>query len=264
MKAEEGQATSFWDHLEALRWTIFRSLIALVVFAVVGFALMPTLFDTVIMAPCRSDFFLYKYLCQLSSHINSMWIPDFCGDDFHVDVINIQLASQFFTHMSTSFYFALLCTFPYLLYEIWKFVAPALYPHEKKNVVWVFLFGSLLFFVGCLVGYFVVFPMTLRFLASYQLSTLIANQISLDSYMNNFLMLIMIMGIVFELPVLSWFLSKIGILKKSFFKQYRRYAVVILLVAAAVITPSGDPFTLMVVFLPLYLLYEMSAVLVKK
>ncbi len=223
---------------------------------------MPYLFDQVIMAPCHSDFVLYRYLCKVSSKLTLL--PDFCNQDFQVSIINIRLASQFLTHMRTSFWFALILTFPYLIFELWKFVKPALYEHEKKNVVWVFSFGTLMFFTGCLVGYLFVFPLTLRFLATYQLSPTIVNEVSLDSYMDNFIMLVFIMGAIFELPLLSWFLSKLGLLTKSFFKKYRRYAIVINLLLAAIITPSGDPFTLFVVFLPLFFLYELSALFVRK
>lgn len=258
MKNEE---MSFWDHLEAFRWTLIRSVIALFIFTIVGFAFMPYLYDSIIMAPTRSDFILYKYLCRLTSSFPLM--PDFCNDSFHVKIINIRLASQFFRHMTTSFWLALILTFPYLIYEVWRFIKPALYETEKKSVKWAFAFGTLMFFLGCAVGYCVVFPMTLRFLAEYSLSEAIENEISLDSYMDNFLTLIFVMGVVFELPLVSWFLSKIGLLNRSFFKKYRRHAVVGLLVAAAIITPSGDPFTLSVVFVPLYFLYELSSFFVK-
>ena len=257
----KNQNLSFWGHLEELRWTIVRSVIALFVFAIIGFMFMPYLFDNVILAPCHSDFFLYRYLCKISSHLSIL--PDFCNQDFQVNIINIRLASQFFTHMSTSFWLALVCTCPYLVFEIWKFVSPALYTHEKKGVRWAFLLGTIMFFIGCSVGYSTVFPITLRFLATYELSSTITNQISLDSYIDNFVMLIFIMGVVFELPLLSWLLSKLGLLRRSFFRKYRRYAIVVNLALAAVITPSGDPFTLMVVFLPLYVLYEISALFVK-
>lgn len=260
---------SFWDHLEELRWTIFRSVIALFVFAIGAFSIMPTLFDKVIMAPCTSDFIFYRWVCELnvwlcdvSPYFNIL--PEFCNDNFHVNIVTIKLASMFFTHMSTSFWLALLLTFPYLMFEVWRFVSPALYETEKKKIRWVFLFGTIMFFAGCSIGYFLVFPMTLRFLATYDLSTLIVEQVSLDSYMDNFLMLIFIMGVVFEMPLVSWLLSQMGLLHKSFFRKYRRHAVVGLLVAAAFITPSSDPFTLSIVFLPLYLLYEMSAFFVKK
>ena len=260
---------SFWDHLEALRWTLFRSILALFVFAIGSFVVMKDLFYSVITAPCRSDFIFYRVLCNLnewlcekSEYFNVL--PDFCSDNFHVEIVNIKLASQFFTHMTTSFWLALVLTFPYLMYEIWKFIRPALYDNEKKNIRWVFLFGTIMFFCGCAVGYFMVFPMTLRFLATYQLSVDIKEQVSLDSYMDNFLMLIFVMGIVFEMPLVSWLLSKLGLLNRSFFHKYRRHAVVGLLVAAAFITPSSDPFTLSIVFFPLYGLYELSAFFVKK
>ncbi|MDD6210865.1 MAG: twin-arginine translocase subunit TatC [Bacteroidales bacterium] len=257
----EQEEMSFWDHLEELRWTLFRSILALFIFTIAGFAVMPYLFDNVVMAPCRSDFVLYKYMCMISSRFTVL--PDFCNENFHVDIINIKLASQFFTHMTSSFWFALLLTFPYLVFEVWRFISPALYENEKKNVRWVFLFGTIMFFVGCTLGYLMVFPLTLRFLATYELSSTIANQISLDSYMSNFTTLILIMGLVFELPLVSWLLSQLGLLNKRFFREYRRYAIVILLTAAAFITPSGDPFTLAVVFFPLYFLYELSAFFVK-
>lgn len=258
---EDNKEMTFWDHLEDFRWTLIRSLGALIIFAIIGFAFMPYLYDKVVMAPTRSDFFLYQYICKISSVISIL--PDFCNKDFHVDIINIKLASQFFRHMTTSFWLALILTFPYLVFEVWRFISPALYQEEKKSMRLVFVFGTVMFFIGCAVGYSLVFPMTLRFLADYQLSESIINQISLDSYMDNFLMLIFVMGIVFELPLVAWLLSKLGFLNRSFFKKYRRHAIVGLLVAAAIITPSGDPFTLSVVFFPLYFLWELSSFFVK-
>jgi sec-independent protein translocase protein TatC len=159
---------------------------------------------------------------------------------------------------------ALLLTFPYLVFEVWKFVSPALYPNEKKSVRWVFSFGTVMFFIGCAVGYFLVFPLSLRFLVFYDISEVLDDQVSLESYIDSFLLLIFIMGVCFELPLLSWLLSQIGLLKRSFFKRFRRHAIVVLLIAAALITPSGDPFTLSIVFFPLYGLYELSAFFVKK
>ena len=173
------------------------------------------------------------------------------------------IRDRFLTHISTSFWFALVLIFPYLTFEIWRFVQPALFDNEKKSVGLAFAFGTFMFFLGCAVGYFLVFPFTFRFLTEYQLSPLITNQISLTSYMGNFLMLIFVMGIVFELPLLAWLLSKLGLVTKTFFRKYRKHAVVVLLVLSAVITPTGDPFTLMIVFLPLYLLYELSIKIVR-
>lgn len=253
---------TFWDHLEALRWMLVRIISALMVFVVAGFAFIPYLFNNVVMAPSRNDFFFYRFLSKVAAASNM--VPDSLNQPFHVDIINIKLSSQFFLHMSLSLWLALLITFPYIVYEIWKFVCPALYDNERNSVRFTFLFGTVMFFVGCVVGYSVVFPLTLRFLYTYQISPDITNQLSLDSYMNNFLMLIFMMGIVFELPLISMLMSKIGFLDRSFFSRYRRHAVVVCLVMAAVITPSADPFTLFAVFLPMYVLWELSYFLVRK
>lgn len=254
---------TFWDHLEVLRWSLFRVVIVLFVAIVLCFIAMPHVFDEFILGPTDGDFFLYRWLSAIGGSGNR-FMPDFSNDDFHVDIININVASQFLTHMSTSVWFALLLTFPYLIFEIWKFVRPALFPNEKKGVKRAFFFGSCLFYIGCAIGYIIVFPLTFRFLTQYQVGDAIVNQISLNSYMSNFLTLVFVMGLVFEIPILAWILSTMGLLHKSFLKQYRRIAIVVLLVVAALITPSGDPFTLSVVFLPLYLLYELSILVVKE
>ena len=246
----------FWDHAEALRGVLLRMAALLIVLTVGLFAAMPYIFDSVILAPCRGDSVLYRWLDRLSA---TPLLPGNGGEDFEVQLINIRLASQFFIHMSTSFWLAVVVAFPMCVYLLWGFVAPGLYEEEKRGVRGAFLAGNLMFFLGVATGYFLVFPLTLRFLAGYQLSELIPNQISLDSYMDNFMMLILVMGMVFELPLVAWLLGKAGVVSRELFGRYRRHAVVALLVVAAVITPTGDPFTLMVVFLPLYLLWELSA-----
>lgn len=252
---------TFWDHLEALRWMLVRVFSALGIFIIGGFAFIPWIFEHVIMAPIDNQFFLYRWLAKMSEQVAIM--PDDLTRPFHVSIINIRLSSQFFLHMSLSFWLALLITFPYLVYEVWKFICPALYENERKSMRFTFVFGTVMFFIGCVVGYSVVFPLTLRFLYNYQLSASISNQLSLDSYMDNFLMLVFMMGIVFELPLVSMLLGKVGILHRGFFSTYRSHAVVALLVVAAFITPSSDPFTLMAVFIPIYILWELSAFLVK-
>lgn len=252
---------TFWDHLEALRWMLVRVFSALGIFIIGGFAFIPWIFEHVIMAPIDNQFFLYRWLAKMSETVAIM--PDDLTRPFHVSIINIRLSSQFFLHMSLSFWLALLITFPYLVYEVWKFICPALYENERKSMRFTFVFGTVMFFIGCVVGYSVVFPLTLRFLYNYQLSASISNQLSLDSYMDNFLMLVFMMGIVFELPLVSMLLGKVGILHRGFFSTYRRHAVVALLVVSAFITPSSDPFTLMAVFTPIYILWELSAFLVK-
>jgi sec-independent protein translocase protein TatC len=175
----------------------------------------------------------------------------------------LKLTSQFLIHIQTSFTFAFIIGFPYLLFEIWKFIAPALYDKEKQSFRVAFSFASVLFYSGLSVGYFLVFPITLRFLNDYQISNLVVNQLSLDSYISTFVSMNLIMGIVFELPMLALILSKLGLIKRSFFKKWRKHAIVVLLVVAAIITPTGDPFTLTIVALPLYILYEISGLIVK-
>lgn len=251
---------TFWDHLDAMRSVLVRAAIVVTVLSVGFFTVMPDLFDRVILAPCRGDFVLYRLFNSITRL--SEWLPDFSTDGFHVELINIQLASQFFIHISTSFWLALVFSCPIILYLLWGFISPALYSTERRSVQAAFVAGNLMFFLGVAVGYFIVFPVTLRFLAEYQVSASVPNQISLDSYMDNFLMMILVMGLVFELPLLAWLLGKLGLVTRDMFRSYRRHAIVVLLVLAALITPTGDPFTLMVVFLPLYLLWEIGAMVV--
>lgn len=259
MSEEQLQEMSFWSHLDALRAVLIRIAIVVVVAAVALFIVMPSIFDAVILAPCHSDFITYRWLSGLNG-LPMMGDMHFGGDD--VKLINIQLASQLYIHMSTSCYLALVVTFPVILYLLWTFIAPALYAHERRGAVKAFLLGNVMFYVGVLVGYFSIFPVCLRFLADYHVSEMVPNQISLDSYMDTFFMLILMMGVMFEIPLLSWLLGSAGLLHRGFFSRYRRHAIVALVVAAAMITPTGDPFTLAIVFLPLYVLYELSALLV--
>ena len=253
---------SFWDHLEEFRWTLIRIIIAVVVFSVIGFIIIPFIFDSVILAPRDSDFVTYKFFDLASKYL--IFLPDFSADAFSVDIININMTTQFMTYISSSFAFGVLLTIPFILYEVWKFVKPALYENEAKGVRTAFGFGGGMFILGCLVGYFIVFPLIFRFLITFKLSSSIVNTISLDSYMSNFYTLILIMGLVFELPLVFWLLSNLGLIYRSFFKKFRRHAIVGSLVAAALITPSGDPFSLFVVTIPIYALWEISALIVKK
>lgn len=258
----EAADKSFWGHLDDLRKTLFGMAIVLAAFMAAFFFCMPWLFDHVILAPCQGDFALYRLFALISDKFPGF--PQFTTEGYQVELINLRLASQFFTHISTSFWMSLVFAFPVLLYQLWQFIRPALYEREVRGARIAFSLGTGMFYLGVLVGYFVVFPITLRFLYTYELSAAIHNQLSLDSYMSNFMMMTLIMGIAFELPLLAWVMSAIGVLRRPFFRRYRKHAVVILMILAAVITPTGDPFTLMVVFLPLYLLYELSALLVKK
>ena len=252
---------TFWDHLEVLRWALVRIVSVLAILVVLSFLAMPYIFDDFILGPTSSDFFVYRWFAAMGKTVP--FFPDFSDEGFHADIININVASQFMTHITTSFWISLVLLFPYIVYEIWKFIRPALYRSEEKAVGRAFFFGTFMFFLGCAVGYALIFPFTFRFLAEYQVSQTIVNQISLNSYMNNFLGMVFVMGVVFELPLLAWLLSGLGILHREFLQKYRRHAVVLLLVLSAVITPSGDPFSLLLVFIPLYLLYEVSVRIVR-
>ena len=244
---------TFWEHLDELRKVLFRSAIVIVAFMAVIFMAKDFVFNTVVFAPIDSDFILYRGIDKILAMMGMPQLPP-----FDLDLINIDLSAQFFIHISTTFYLSLVLSVPFIIYQLWRFVSPALYENEKRAARVAFAFSGVLFLLGVMVGYFLIFPLTLRFLGTYQVSYEVANQISLQSYISMFTWLILIMGVVFEMPSLAVILSKIGILTKEFLKKYRKHAFVVMLVLAAFITPSGDPFTLMAVGLPLYGLYELS------
>lgn len=248
---------TFWEHLDELRKVLFRSAFVVIVLMIVIFLNRNFVFDKIIFAPIDSDFILYKWFGALSVLLS---YPAIAPEPFHLNLINIELSAQFFTHVNISMTLAFILAVPYILYQLWNFVKPGLYEKEKKAINKAFGYAGILFFIGVLVGYFFVFPLTVRFLGTYQVSDWVVNQISLKSYISMFTRLILIMGIVFEMPALASILSRMGIISKSFLKKYRKHAFVFLIILAAVITPSGDAFTLFVVGAPLYLLYEFSIV----
>lgn len=252
---------TFWDHLDELRKVLIRILVVWFVLAVAYFTAMPWLFDRVILAPCSNDFIFYDLLRYIGERLDLH--DEFFTQEFHVKLVNINLAAPFLIHMSTAFWMSVVTAMPYLFYEVWRFISPALYPNEIRGVRKAMAIGTVMFFVGVLLSYFMVYPLTLRFLSTYQLSELIENQISLNSYIDNFMMLNLCMGAAFELPLVAWLLSLLGLVNKAFLRKYRRHAVVVIVILAAVITPTGDPFTLSVVAIPLYLLYELSILMIK-
>lgn len=256
-KEAQESAMSFWDHLEVLRWALFRSACVLMVILIGTFIAMPYIFDRFVLAPTSNEFFVYRWLNAIGGGVVKL------SPDFDVQIININVASQFMTHISTSISMAAVIAFPYFIWEIWKFIEPALFEEEIKHLRPAFMGGTFMFYLGCAIGYLFVFPFTFRFLVEYNLSPNITNQINLQSYIDNFTLLILVMGVVFEMPLLAWLLSLLGILKKSFLREYKRHAIVVLLITAAIITPSGDPFSLMLVFIPLYVLYELSILVVR-
>ncbi|MFV0390939.1 MAG: twin-arginine translocase subunit TatC [Paludibacteraceae bacterium] len=252
--------STFWEHLEDLRWTILRSLSVLLVLVFIGFGFKDFIFNKIILPPLNSDFYTYQFLCYLAEITN---FPKLCPESFQIQMINISLSGQFMIHMLSSLIIAVVIALPYLLFEVWKFVQPALYPNEKKSVGKVFISSSFLFYLGAAVSYFIVFPFTLRFLGTYQVSELITNQISIQSYMSTLALLVIFMGIAFELPVVIYLLSQIGLVNKEMLRSFRKYAFVVVLILAAIITPTTDPFTMLIVATPIYLLYELSILVCK-
>ena len=252
--------STFWEHLEALRWTILRSLGVLVVLVAIGFSFKDFIFNKIVRPPLTSDFHTYRFLCYLADLTK---FPALCPESFQIQMINITLSGQFMIHMLSSFMIAVIISVPYLLYESWKFIRPALYPDEKKSVGKIFLSSSVLFYLGAAISYFIIFPFTLRFLGTYQVSEVVVNQISIQSYMNTLALLVFFMGLAFELPVVMYLLSQIGVVNKQMLRTFRKYAFVVVLILAAFITPTTDPFTMMIVATPIYLLYELSIVVCK-
>ena len=234
---------TFWDHLDVLRSSLIRMGVAVVVFAVAAFLMKETLFS-VVLAPRSSDFVTYRLLGV---------------DAFSLHLMNTGLTEQFMIHMRTALYAGLLLASPYILYELFRFVSPGLY----QNAVWIVGAAYVMFLVGTLVNYFVVFPLTVRFLGTYQVSPDVANMLTIQSYVDTLLGMSLVMGVVFELPVVCAMLGRMGLINAQLMTGYRRHAIVAILVVAAIITPTTDVFTLFVVALPIYLLYEVSTVIVR-
>jgi len=245
---------TFWDHLEELRGHIFRSLIAIVVLAIVAFINREFIFDQVILAPSKPGFLTNTALCWIAEKIS---LSALCIDDLNLEIINIKMSGQFLTHMYISIVAGFIFSFPYILWEIWRFVRPAMYDKEKKYSKGGVFISTMLFLMGILFSYYLIVPLTLNFLGTYQVSETVSNQISLSSYISTVVSVTFAVGIVFELPILVYFLTKIGVLTPTFMKKNRKYMFVILLILSAIITPP-DMFSQVLVVLPLIALYEFS------
>ena len=239
---------TFWDHLDELRSVIIRALIAVVLLAAAAFSLKEPLF-ALLLAPTHSDFCTYRMIGA--------------DTDFSLHLINTGLTEQFMVHMRTALYVGMLCASPYVIYAVFRFVSPGLYERERRIGVRLVSSAYLMFIVGTVVNYFIVFPLAVRFLGTYQVSPEVGNMLTLHSYIDTLLGLGLVMGLVFELPVVCWLLARAGILTGDMMASYRRHAFVGILIAAAVITPTGDPFSLFAVTLPVYLLYEISIFITK-
>lgn len=247
----------FWEHLGELRRAIVRILVVTLLFAVVAFAFKDALFG-VILAPKDAGFVTYRLLHAISGLVTD---PD--SVDFSVPLINTRLAEQFIIHMKAALCAGIVCASPYALYQLFRFVSPALYADERRYAVRVVGWGYVMFMIGVAVSYFLIFPLTFRFLGTYQVDAEVANMITLGSYISTLMVMSLAMGLVFEIPVLAWLFSKLGFISADFMRRYRKHAVVVILIVAAVITPTSDVFTLSIVALPMWLLYELSIRLVK-
>ena len=241
------QAT-FWEHLDELRSVIIRSLLVVVAAAIAAFLLKDWLFG-VVLAPRSSQFVSYRLLG--------------IDDSFQLSLMNTGLTEQFMTHMRVSVYAGLLLASPYVLYQLFGFIAPGLYKNERQAATWIAVSAYAMFLLGTLVNYLLIFPLTIRFLGTYQVSPDVANMLTLQSYIDTFIGMSFVMGVVFELPVVCAILGKMGLINGRMMAQYRRHAVVAILVVSAIITPTTDAFTLLVVALPIWLLYEVSIWIVR-
>lgn len=253
-QASPEKEMSFWEHLEELRWHLVRAVIVLLALAIGAFIMREFIFDVIVLAPKDPEFISYRALCALGKLIHT---DALCISTEPLKIINIQMSGQFMVHLYISLMAALVIAFPYLLWEIWSFIRPALLPKEKKYSRGLVFFSTLLFIIGMLFSYFLIVPLTINFFSSYQVSESVANSITLSSYISTVVSLTLATGLVFELPIVVFFLTKIGLLTPAFMKKSRKYVLVILLTIAAIITPP-DIFSQILVTIPLMLLYELS------
>lgn len=238
---------TFWDHLDELRGVIVRVLVVTALGAAVAFCLKDELF-AIVLAPRSSDFITYRLMGV---------------EPFSIHLMNIGLTEQFMIHLKTAFYAGVLLASPYIIYQLFRFVSPALYDNEKKYATLLCTSGYLMFMIGTALNYLLIFPLTVKFLGTYQVSPDVANMLTLQSYMDTLIMMSLVMGIVFELPVVCWLLGKMGLINAGMMQTWRKHAVVAILVVSAIITPTTDAFTLFVVALPIWLLYELSILIVR-
>lgn len=240
--SEQGQSLTFWDHLDELRAVLIRIFVMTALAAVAVFYLKDELF-AIVLAPRSSDFITYRLMGI---------------EPFSISLMNIGLTEQFMIHMRTAFYAGILVVSPYILYQLFRFVSPALYENERRYATTLVTSGYVMFMLGTALNYFLIFPLTVKFLGTYQVSDDVANMLTLQSYVDTLIMMNLVMGIVFELPVVSWLLAKMGLINAGLMSRWRRHAIVAILIVSAIITPTTDAFTLFVVALPIWLLYELS------
>lgn len=251
---------SFWEHLEDLRGTIIRSVVGLMAFALIAFLNRHIIFDAVVLAPKDSEFITNILFCRIGKLLS---LKSLCIDDLSLQIINIQMSGQFMAHISVSIALGFIAAAPFVFYQFWRFIVPALTPKEQKHSRQAVFMISSLFYLGVLFSYFVIVPLTINFLGTYQVSDFVANQISLDSYIKTILSVTIGVGVVFELPVVVFFLARIGLVTPDFLRRNRKYTLIIVLILAAIITPP-DIFSQILVTIPLMGLYEVSILIAKR
>ncbi|WP_426489752.1 twin-arginine translocase subunit TatC [Hymenobacter sp. 102] len=248
------QEMSFIDHLEALRWHVIRAVIAVVVFATGAFFAKDFLFHDLILGPSRPDFWTYQMLCRAGAALHA---DGLCVDKIDFVIQNREMSGQLSMHLSSAFVVGLVLGFPYLFWEIWRFIKPGLYPHERANSRGAVFFVSILFVLGLLFGYYIAAPMSINFLAGYVVDATIENQIDMQSYISTLMTMTLSCAFVFELPMIVFFLAKAGLITPEIMRVYRKHAIVVILIIAAIITPP-DISAQLIVTIPIMLLYELS------
>lgn len=254
-KKNPGAEMSFLDHLEELRWLLVRSSIAIIVGACVAFAFSGFIFDEIIFAPKKGDFITYRIFCELAQRYDLD--KSFCIKELPFEIQSRTIDGQFSTDLWVSITAGFILAFPYILWLFWRFISPALYDRERKHAVVFIITTSVLFFIGVLFGHYLITPLSLNFLANYRISDVVKNDIDLNSYISIIKTTAISCGLVFEMPVLMYFLAKVGLVTASFLRNYRRYAYVIILIIAAIVTPP-DVISQLIVTIPLIILYEVS------
>lgn len=252
---------SFLDHLEELRWLLIRSTIAIVIGGCIAFTFSGFIFDEIIFAPKDGDFITYRIFCELANKYDLD--KSFCMKELPFEIQSRSMDGQFSTDLWTSITAGFILAFPFILWEFWKFISPALYDKEKKHAVAFIISASILFFIGVLFGHYLITPLSLNFLSNYRISEVVKNDVDLDSYISVVKTTAISCGLVFELPIIMYFLAKIGLVTASFLRNYRRYAYVIILILAAVVTPP-DVVSQLIVTIPLVILYEISILIAAK
>ena len=249
---------SFFDHIDVLRKHLLRTLAVVTVFVCAAFYFSEFIWSDIIMGPKKADFWTYRMMCKLVDTFPSLIPKEFCITVIDAKLINLEMSGQFTLLMNSSITAGLILGVPYLLFEIWLFIKPALLDNERKSASGFVFFASILFFLGVLFGYYIIAPLSINFLLTFTVDPSINNTITIDSYLSLILTLALGSGIIFQLPVVIYILSKLGIMTPKFMRKSRRYATVLILIVAAVVTPTADPYTMLIVAFPLFLLYEVS------